>query len=77
MLLIRQLRFLLIDKDQKEAFFDYPLHDAGAFDDITNRWIHCVLTVESDGSISVYVDGKIVANEEFNPVPGYIVGNEA
>eukprot|EP00040_Diaphanoeca_grandis_P035925 m.227142 g.227142 ORF g.227142 m.227142 type:complete len:1732 (-) comp33513_c0_seq1:404-5599(-) len=71
------MRYELTDGSGKQAFFDYPLHDAGAFDEITNRWIHFAVTMEYNGSLSIYVDGDRVPDDELLPVPGYTFNNEA
>ena len=36
------IRHNMKDTRDHEASFDYPLHDAGDFDAITNVWIHLV-----------------------------------
>jgi hypothetical protein len=64
------MRFNLKDADGNTALFDYPLHDAGNFDAITNRWIHFILTVTGTGSLAVYVDGIAVDNSEFGTYNG-------
>merc|ERR1719310_324516 len=53
------VRFLLRDNSDSGLFarFDYPLHDAGNFDDITNRWLHIVLSV-NPGQIQTFSDGQ-------------------
>ena len=46
------VRFLLQDSSGSANYarFDYPLHDAGDFDAITNRWVHIVLSVDGSSS---------------------------
>ena len=39
------VRYWLRDGAGSEASMDYSLHDAGAFDSITNSWVHTVLSV--------------------------------
>jgi hypothetical protein len=58
-------RFLLRDDSGSGQFarFDYPLHEAGSFDDITNRWVHIVLSV-SPGQIQIFADGQAVSDTD-------------
>ena len=53
------LRYNLVDSAQVWASFDFPLHDAGDFDAITNLWIHVVLVVDG-ATITTYDDGTAV-----------------
>eukprot|EP01043_Picozoa_sp_COSAG02_P067860 COSAG02_NODE_11060_length_1803_cov_1.644366_1_plen_300_part_10 len=57
------IRFLLRDDSRLEHYarFDYPLHEAGSFDDITNRWVHTVLSV-NPGQIQIFSDGQAVTD---------------
>jgi hypothetical protein len=59
------VRFLLRDDSNSGRFarFDYPLHEAGNFDDITNRWVHIVLGV-NPGQIKTFVDGQTVTDSD-------------
>ena len=57
------IRFLLRDDSGSGRFarFDYPLHEAGSFDDITNRWVHIVLSV-NPGQIQIFSDGQAITD---------------
>ena len=48
------LRYNLVDASQTWAMFDFPLHDAGDFDAITNLWIQVVLVV-SEARLITYL----------------------
>ena len=63
------LRYNLVDSAGTWASFDYPLHDAGHFDAITNLWIHVVLVVSAN-SLSTYDDGTPVSDRDY----GYYTG---
>jgi len=54
------IRYNLVDDSKQWAQFDYPLHDAGHFDSITNIWVQVTLSVESR---------RIVTFEDGTPVP--------
>jgi hypothetical protein len=56
------LRYNLVDSAQTWAMFDFPLHDAGDFDAITNLWIHVVLVV-SGTRLLTFDDGMPVSDE--------------
>eukprot|EP01047_Picozoa_sp_COSAG01_P027023 COSAG01_NODE_1766_length_9274_cov_3.461094_7_plen_764_part_01 len=55
------LRYNLVDKFGTWANFDFPLHDAGDFDSITNLWVHVVLVVSADRLVT-YDDGAAVSD---------------
>jgi hypothetical protein len=61
------VRFLLRDNSGSSNFarFDYPLHEAGDFDEITFRWIHIVLSV-TPSQIETYSDGQSVLREDLH-----------
>ena len=63
------LRYNLVDSAQTWAMFDFPLHDAGDFDAITNLWIHVVLVV-SGTRLVTYDDGMPVSDDVY----GYYTG---
>ena len=70
------IRFLLQDSSGSANYarFDYPLHDAGDFDAITNRWVHIVLSVDGSSSrVETYADGQPVRTGEY----GYYVTDMA
>ena len=70
------IRFLLQDSSGSANYarFDYPLHDAGDFDAITNRWVHIVLSVDGSSSrVETYADGQAVRTGEY----GYYVTDMA
>ena len=58
------LRYNLIDSAGTWAMFDFPLHDAGDFDAITNLWIHVVLVVSAT-SLTTYDDGLPVSDSQY------------
>ena len=53
------LRFNLMDRTGTTALFDWPLHEAGHFDTVTDQWIHTVL-VATPSSLVTYNDGQAV-----------------
>jgi len=55
------LRYNLVDGVGTWAMFDFPLHDAGDFDAITNLWVHVVLVVSADRLLT-YDDGQAVSD---------------
>ena len=58
------LRYNLVDAAGAWAMFDFPLHDAGDFDAITNLWIHVVLVV-SGTHLSTFDDGLPVSDADY------------
>ena len=64
------VRFLLVDSQLKRGSLDYPLHEAGNFDSITNRWVHIVLGVDSR-RVRTFSDGSLVDDSEY----GFFVGD--
>ena len=58
------IRTWMRDTAGHEACMDYPLHDAGAFDAITNVWVHTILTV-SPSSLKTFDDGILVPDSEY------------
>merc|ERR1740130_583271 len=48
----------------RKAAMDFPLHDAGDFDSITNVWVHMILTV-SPSQLITYADGVGVADTQY------------
>jgi hypothetical protein len=58
------LRYNLVDSAQTWAMFDFPLHDAGDFDVITNLWIQVVLVV-SGTRLLTYDDGMPVSDSVY------------
>jgi hypothetical protein len=60
------LRTVMLDTSGQLATFDYPLHDAGDFDTITNKWVHVVVAVSDAGAVSMYVDGLSVDDTELS-----------
>jgi hypothetical protein len=63
------LRYNLVDASQTWAMFDFPLHDAGDFDAITNLWIQVILVVSAD-RLMTYDDGIPVPDADY----GYYTG---
>ena len=55
------MRYWLQDDVGTLGVFDYPLHDAGSFDAITNVWVHTVLVVSPEGFLT-YDDGAVVGD---------------
>merc|ERR1711988_2051398 len=55
------LRYNLVDAQGHWASFDFPLHDAGDFDAITNLWVHVVLVTGAQ-SLRTYDDGLPVSD---------------
>ena len=53
------MRYWMQDDLGTVGIFDFPLHDAGAFDSITQTWIHTILVVEPTGFVT-YDDGTKV-----------------
>jgi hypothetical protein len=45
--------------DTPETLFDYPLHDAGDFDSVTNVWVHVILAV-TRSACTTFADGTMV-----------------
>jgi len=66
------VRFNLIDGAQHWASFDFPLHDAGNFDDITNTWLQIVL-VGQPRSMRTFDDGSLVADAQLGFYTGGMV----
>jgi hypothetical protein len=58
------LRHWLRDASGTEAAFDYSLHNVGSFDEITNQWVHNLLTV-SPTALAVYTNGNRVNDASF------------
>jgi hypothetical protein len=54
--------------DETWAVMDYPLHDAGDFDSITNVWVHSTLVVTHESAM-IYADGYAVQDEEYGYYP--------
>ena len=60
-------RYALRDDAGTSSTFDYPLHDAGDFDKITNVWLHVLLSV-SPRAIHTYADGTLVQDAAYRNV---------
>lgn len=58
------LRYFVKDTVGTEAMFDFNLHSAGNFDEITNVWVHTIWTV-SPTSLATYDDGQLVDDNEY------------
>ena len=58
------VRFNLIDGNGGGGMFDYPVHDAGSFSDITRAWLHLILVVDTS-SVATYSEGRQVQNGEY------------
>ena len=57
------MRFWVQDDHGTQGVFDYPLHDAGSFDAITEVWTH-VAYVVTPGSLKTFDDGRPVNTAE-------------
>jgi len=55
---------------------DYPLHDAGDFDQITANWINVMLKVSPPG-VASYSDGYLVPDTEYGFYAGAMDANNA
>jgi hypothetical protein len=66
------MRYWLQDDVGTLGIFDYPLHDAGSFDAITNVWVHTILVVTPEG-FRTYDDGAIVSDGLY----GFVTNNPA
>ena len=53
------VRYNLMDTAGSEAMFDFPLHESGDFDSITNVWMHVTMVVQRQ-SIVTYDNGEAV-----------------
>eukprot|EP01043_Picozoa_sp_COSAG02_P075965 COSAG02_NODE_15910_length_1131_cov_1.067829_1_plen_283_part_10 len=58
------VRFNLIDGNGGAGSFDYPVHDAGSFNDITRVWLHLLLVVDVS-SVATYSEGRRVQSSEY------------
>eukprot|EP01043_Picozoa_sp_COSAG02_P123722 COSAG02_NODE_60724_length_270_cov_0.912281_1_plen_78_part_01 len=66
------VRFNMIDGNQHWGSFDFPLHDAGNFDDITNTWVQIVL-VALPRSMRTFDDGTQVVDADLGFYTGAMV----
>jgi hypothetical protein len=66
------IRFNLIDTAGGLGLFDYPVHDAGEFDAVTNVWLHIVLVVDTS-VVKTYSEGRPVQDSEY----GFYIGGTA
>ena len=58
------LRHWVRDVAGTEAMFDFSLHDAGDFDDLTSKWVHDIFTV-TPTSLASYDDGDLVEDSTY------------
>lgn len=58
------IRYNLVDGARNWVSFDYPVHDAGDFDAITQNWMHIVMLV-SPTSVSTYVDASPIPDATY------------
>ena len=53
------VRYSVVDTAGNDAMFDFPLHEAGDFDSVTNVWVHVILGASTTG-LKTWDDGMAI-----------------
>eukprot|EP01046_Picozoa_sp_COSAG06_P102902 COSAG06_NODE_49065_length_328_cov_0.445415_1_plen_102_part_00 len=65
------MRAWMMDVTQTMAVFDYALHEAGQFDDLTRAWTSVTYTV-SPTAVVTHTDGSRAAVTDYSFVSGFV-----